>query len=70
MPELRRAESTEPLPSVPCPTCGVAVGKRPVLQSGAPRSESHVDWKSPATEAIGEEMNSPWSLRLINPLRQ
>ena len=38
--------------SVPCPTCGVAPGKRCVLHSGAPRSEPHVDRKLSAAEAI------------------
>ena len=38
--------------SVPCPTCGVAAGKRCVLHSGAPRTEPHVDRKLSAAEAI------------------
>ena len=40
------------LSSVPCPTCGVASGKRCVLLSGAPRSKPHVDRKLSAAEAI------------------
>jgi hypothetical protein len=40
------------LSSVPCPTCGVAVGDRCLLHSGAPRSEPHVDRKLSAAEAI------------------
>jgi hypothetical protein len=40
------------LQSVPCPTCGVPAGKRCVLHSGALRSESHVDRKLAAAEAI------------------
>jgi hypothetical protein len=40
------------LSSVPCPTCGVAVGKRCVLHSGARRSEPHVDRKLSAAAAI------------------
>jgi hypothetical protein len=38
--------------SVPCPTCGVTVGKRCVLLSGAPRSKPHVDRKLSAAAAI------------------
>ena len=38
--------------SVPCPTCGVAAGKRCVLHSGTPRSEPHIDRKFSATKAI------------------
>jgi len=40
------------LTSVPCPTCGVAVGERCVLHSGGLRSEPHVDRKLSAAEAI------------------
>src|SRR3989442_1798506 len=40
------------LTAVPCPTCGVAPGKRCLLHSGAPRSEPHVDRKLSAAEAI------------------
>ena len=42
----------EQLSSVPCPTCGVAAGKRCLLHSGALRTESHVDRKLFAAEAI------------------
>jgi hypothetical protein len=38
--------------SVPCPTCGVATGERCLLNSGAPRSEPHVDRRLSAAEAI------------------
>lgn len=40
------------LSSVPCPTCGVGVGQRCLLHSGAPRSEPHVDRKLSAAEAV------------------
>ena len=50
---MKKMELTpKQLSSVPCPTCGVAAGKRCVLLSGAPRSEPHVDRKFAATEAI------------------
>jgi hypothetical protein len=38
--------------SVPCPTCGVAAGKRCVLHSGAARTEPHVDRKLSAAGAL------------------
>ena len=40
------------LSAVPCPTCGVAAGQRCLLHSGALRSESHVDRRLAAAEAI------------------
>src|SRR6266850_5908185 len=40
------------LSSVCCPTCGVPAGQRCLLHSGALRSESHVDRKLAAAEAI------------------
>jgi len=40
------------LTAVSCPTCGVAPGKRCLLHSGALRSDSHVDRKLSAVEAI------------------
>ena len=54
--------------SVPCPTCGVAPGKRCVLHSGAPRSEPHVDRKFSAAEAIETKRIPPWSWTSIIPL--
>src|SRR5258705_9780332 len=33
--------------SVPCPTCGLAIRKSCVLNSGAPRSTPHVDQSLP-----------------------
>jgi hypothetical protein len=51
----KRELTPEQLSSVPCPTCGVAVGERCVLHSGAPRSEPHVDRKLAAAEAIERE---------------
>jgi len=38
--------------SVPCPTCGVAVGKRCVLCSGDLRTEPHASRKVAAFEAV------------------
>lgn len=43
------------LSSVPCPTCGVPAGERCLLHSGSPRSESHVDRKLCAAEAVEAE---------------
>jgi hypothetical protein len=49
---MKKKELTpEQVSSVPCSTCGVAAGERCVLNSGAPRSESHVDRKFAALEA-------------------
>jgi hypothetical protein len=42
----------EQFSSVPCPTCGAAIGKSCLLQSGAVRSEPHTDRKLSAVEAI------------------
>ena len=38
--------------TVPCPTCGVAVGQRCVLHSDALRCEPHIDRKLSAIEAM------------------
>jgi len=38
--------------SVPCPTCGVAAGRRCVLYSGGLRIEAHTDRKLIAAEAV------------------
>jgi len=38
--------------AVACPTCGVSVGERCLLHSGAPRSEPHIDRKLSAVEAV------------------
>jgi len=40
------------LSTVRCPTCGVPAGLRCVLHSGALRSESHVDRKLAAADAV------------------
>jgi hypothetical protein len=48
----KRELTSKQVSSVPCPTCGVAVGKRCVLHSGGARSEPHVDRKYAATEKI------------------
>ncbi len=47
--------SPKQLSAVPCPTCGVRPGERCILHSGAPRTESHVDRKLCAAEAIEVE---------------
>jgi hypothetical protein len=50
---MKKSELTpKQISSIPCPTCGAAVRDRCVLNSGAPRSESHVDRKFAAIEAI------------------
>ena len=51
-PVRRKDLSLERFSSVPCPTRGVAAGKRCRLRSGALRSESHIDTKLSAPEAI------------------
>jgi len=38
--------------AVPCPTCGVAVGKGCVLHSGRLRNDPHLDRKLCAIEAL------------------
>ena len=53
LPAVRMIDLTpEKLLSVPCPTCGVAAGKRCLLHSGALRSEPHIDRKLSVAEAI------------------
>ncbi len=53
---MKKKELTpKQLSSVPCPTCGVAAGKRCVLLSGTPRIEPHTDRKLSAAEAIKTE---------------
>lgn len=60
---MRMNELTpEQFSSVPCPTCGVAIGERCVLHSGALRSEAHIDRKLSAAEAI-ETKKIPRSAR-------
>jgi hypothetical protein len=50
---MKKSELTpKQISSVPCPTCGVSSGECCVLHSGLPRSESHVDRKFAAIEAI------------------
>jgi len=38
--------------SVPCPTCGAAIGEACELHTGAPRTEPHRDRKLCAAEAV------------------
>jgi hypothetical protein len=50
--QMKRNELTpKQLSSVPCPTCGSAVGERCVLHSGALRSGPHITRKFDAIEA-------------------
>jgi hypothetical protein len=44
--------------SVPCPTCGAAVGERCVLHSGGLRSESHLERKFAAIEVSERKSKS------------
>src|ERR1700675_3520236 len=70
---MKRKELTpEQLSAVPCPTCGVGVGERCVLHSGALRSEPHVDRKFVAAAAAEGERINPgdrfcYFLRLRTP---
>ena len=41
--------------SVPCTTCGAAVGETCELHTGDPRTEPHRDRKLSAAEALGKE---------------
>ena len=51
--DMKKGELTaKQIGSVSCPTCGAAVGEGCELNSGAPRSEPHVDRKFAALEAI------------------
>jgi hypothetical protein len=43
------------LSSVPCPTCGVPVGRRCLLLSGAPRSAPHLERRFCAADAVERE---------------
>ena len=47
------------LTSVPCPTCGVPVGHRCLLQAGGLRLEPHTDRKLSAAKAIEREKQIP-----------
>ena len=50
---MKKSELTlKQVSAVPCPTCGVAIGMRCVLQSGGKRLEPHVDRKLAAIEAL------------------
>jgi predicted RNA-binding Zn-ribbon protein involved in translation (DUF1610 family) len=46
--ELTRAQ----MAAVPCPTCGVAIGKRCILYSGGLRSQPHLVRKLAAVDAL------------------
>jgi hypothetical protein len=43
--------------SVPCPTCGAAIGEVCELHTGAPRTEAHRDRKLSAAEACERKAN-------------
>ena len=52
--------------SVPCTTCGAAVGEVCELHSGAPRTEPHRDRKLTAAEAVEAKTLKPQrTLRLV-----
>lgn len=44
--------SPEQMLSVPCTTCGAAIGEACELHTGAPRTEPHWDRKLSAAEAV------------------
>ncbi len=48
----KRELTAKQIASVSCPTCGADIGDSCELNSGAPRSEPHVDRKFAAIEAI------------------
>jgi hypothetical protein len=51
--KMKKSELTaKQVSSVPCPTCGVAVGMHCILHAGGKRSEPHVDRKLAAIVAI------------------
>jgi len=43
------------LSSVPCPTCGVPIGRRCILASGGMRSSPHVDRRLCAADAVKQK---------------
>jgi hypothetical protein len=45
--------------SVPCPTCGAAIGEVCELHTGAPRTEAHRDRKLSAADATEMKKNTP-----------
>lgn len=45
--------------SVPCSTCGAAVGEACELHTGAPRAEPHRDRKLSAAEAVEAKSAKP-----------
>lgn len=44
--------TSEQILSVPCATCGAAIGEVCELHTGAPRTEAHRDRKLSAAEAV------------------
>jgi len=51
--QMRKEElARKQMSSVPCPTCGVAAGKRCISYSGGLRFEAHVARKLSAIEAL------------------
>ena len=56
---MKKKELTRKLlSSIPCPTCGVAAGKRCVMQSGGLRREPHLARKHSAVEAIEKKSHN------------
>lgn len=52
--------------AVPCPTCGVAAGKRCVLIAGGPRNEPHWNRRIAAADVVEKEEDSNSPMRLRN----
>jgi hypothetical protein len=53
--------------SVPCPTCGAAVGEACELHTGDQRTEPHRDRKLSAAEAVEKNSIKPPRTRLVSP---
>ena len=49
----------EEILSVPCSTCGAAIGEVCELHTGDPRTEAHRDRKLSAAEASGKKIIEP-----------
>jgi hypothetical protein len=65
---MRKRDLTpKQLSAVPCPTCGAAVGEHCELNSGAPRSEPHVDRKFAAIEAVERKSSRVLISRVTGP---
>jgi hypothetical protein len=51
--------TAEQILSVPCDTCGAAIGEVCQLNTGSPRTEAHRDRKLSAAEAAEKNNDSP-----------